>query len=376
MIAPRNADPGGTAPAAGPAGSPIVRSRLKNPVTVFLYETVLGLLREAAVLCDRYALRLHPPSLPEVTCVKSVPGCPKYARLAIFTIYTDRLAANHLRAIDALVRAGYAVVLANNKPFAMADEIPDTVAFAIENHNFGRDLGAYLRTLRFLESRDALAAGARVLFLNDSVVFLPGVETVFRRFATAEDDWIGVGEIFHGGHHVTSWCFQLSLDVLRGEAFHGWAATFRPLQNRVYLIHAGEMGLSRALFRSGLKPLVLFDGAYWRSLANTTATTSPDLEDVLPNNARHLRQDALLYGTNQIHLFTFPGVMTGSFPFLKKDLLYRDVFSEDQLDRLCAAIEGRYGVDIGQECRRYLFARGNGRALRGWANLQWRLGTH
>jgi hypothetical protein len=82
------------------------------------------------------------------------------------------------------------VALVNNKSFTEKQSYPDSVVLAIENQNIGCGFGAHLRTLRYLQARSVLAPDARIMFLNDSVIYLPGHEEVFAKFAEQEAGWV------------------------------------------------------------------------------------------------------------------------------------------------------------------------------------------
>ncbi|HQT76617.1 MAG TPA: hypothetical protein PLD10_06155 [Rhodopila sp.] len=300
-------------------------------------------------------------------------------RIAIFVIYAEVLDANHRRTLTALHGAGYAVALVNNKSFRNPESLPQEAAFVIESHNVGRDIGAYIRAVRSLQASGALLERTRILFLNDSVVYLPGMDAVFATMAAAPEDWIGTTESRQGGHYLNSWCFQLSAAVVRGDAFARWAGRFAFLANRVYLIRAGEIRLTRMLLAAGVRPRVLFGSDFWAGLCDQIARSDHVVARIIPRNLGELypkreHAERFLHKANQTHLFTFPGVAFGVFPFVKKDLYYRDVFSQEHVELLCAEIATHHGQKIATECRQSLLGRGDGGALSGWAGLRWRLG--
>jgi glycosyltransferase involved in cell wall biosynthesis len=361
-----------------PSGSYLKRM-LKNKSTLFVYEKLRCLLQQVIIFKDRQIFRLRRMPLPEVRCVKAAAACAQYDRMAILVIFSERLDNNHHRAIQGLARAGYAVALANNRSFAAGQAYPDGVTVAIENRNVGRDVGAYLRGLRYVQAQRILAPDARVMFLNDSVIFLPGHETVFMAFAAQRDDWVGMTESHRPTYHVTSWCFELSAALIGGEGFRQWSTSFMPLNNRVHLINEGEIGLSRALLDAGHKPKILYDSTFWGRLQEAASGREGCPSRIIPRQLRGMDQrqsarDSVVQRANQTHLFTFGGVFSDQFPFVKKDLLYRNVFDEDDLDVLCDGIAQRHGAMIADECRTFLFRRGNGGGLRGVARLRWMLG--
>lgn len=352
---------------------------LKNRSILFIYEKLRYLLQQLVIFKDRQAFRLRRLPLPEVRCVKPAAACAQYDRMAILAIFCERLDNNHQRVIQGLTRAGYAVALVNNRSFAPGQTYPDGVAVAIENRNVGRDVGAYLRGLRYVQAQRILTPDARVMFLNDSVIFLPGHEAVFMAFAAQRDDWVGMTESHRPTYHVTSWCFELSATLIGGEGFRQWSTSFMPLNNRVHLINEGEIGLSRALLNAGHRPKILYDSTFLGRLLEAAAGREGCPSRIIPRQLRGMDQgksarDSIIRRANQTHLFTFGGVFSDQFPFVKKDLLYRNVFDQDDLDVLCDGIAQRHGAMIADECRTFLFRRGNGIGLRGVARLRWRLG--
>jgi hypothetical protein len=286
-------------------------------------------------------------------------------------IFSDRLDSNHHRAIRGLNRAGYTVALLNNRSFTAGQGFPNEVAFALETGNAGRDIGAYIRGLHFIRSLNALAANARILFLNDSVVYLPGHEAVFADLATRTSDWVGITANRQSEFHVSSWCFGLSAGVVDSEAFRRWSTALLPINNRAYLIREGEVGLSQALLAAGYRPDVLFGSDSWRTLVRELDETGQTSQLILPRRLRGHADEQMFLNSNQTNLLTVPGVATGRFPFLKKDLLYRDVFDRSDIDDLCTLIAARYGTAIADESHGFLFARGNGSDLRGVRKMRW-----
>ncbi|HEX2944103.1 MAG TPA: hypothetical protein VHO91_23815 [Rhodopila sp.] len=349
------------------------------PLSKRIAHRLMNIVREMLVRWDLLTFRIASPTQPVITCLRCLPDGPQLSRLAILVIYAAALDANHHRAIKALSAAGYRIALINNRRFDDAHAIPADVALILENHNVGRDIGAYIRAIRQISTLYGLTADARVLFLNDSVIFLPGVEAVFQAFAQVGDEWTGVTESRNGGYHVASWGFQVSAAVLRSDAFRQWAAAFNLTTNRAYLIRNGEIGLTKALLSAGYRPRVLFGIDFLSSLFeriqqfdNASARIVPCYMN--PGDLADGIHEELLDRINHTHLMTFPGVVSKAFPFIKKDLYYRHVFSREQIEALCREVARLHGQDLAAECHDILLSRIDGATLRGWTGLCWRLG--
>ena len=354
-----------------------MRRRLKNPLTAFVYQTLVKILQQVTVWHDLLALRCARTPVPDVLILRQPASAVCVDRAAIFAIYAGTLDANHRRTMLALSQAGYCIILINNQAFDDVAEVPPEAAFIIENRNIGRDMGAYIRALRVIQAHGILTSQGRVLFLNDSVIYLPGAQASLATMATAQEDWIGITGNDQGSFHLSSWCFQLSAAVVNSAAFHRWTTQLALIPNRVYLIRAGEIRLSRILLTAGLRPRVLFDRSFWLSLCDRIRTSDNIVASILPRNLtelypKHRDNDRFLYMANQTHLFTFPGIAFGLFPFLKKDLYHRRVFSLEHIELLCADIAARYGHPLAAECRHILL--GRGQVSRGCSSLRRRLG--
>ena len=359
-------------------GEFLMRRGLKNPATAFVYQKLVNILQRITVWHDVLAMRCANTAIPDISILRQPSSAVSVERAAVFAIYAGTLDANHQRTMRALSQAGYCVILINNQAFDDVTGVPPEAAFIIENHNVGRDIGAYIRALRVIRAHGGLTSQARVLFLNDSVIYLPGAQASFATMATAQEDWIGIASDDQGSFHLSSWCFQLSAAVVNSAAFHRWAAQLAPLTNRVYLIRAGEIRLSRILFAAGLQPRVLFDRSFWLSLCDRIRASDNVVAGILPRNLMELYpkgrdNNRFLSLANQTHLFTFPGIAFGVFPFLKKDLYHRRVFSLEHIELLCAEIAARYGHPLAAECRHILF--GRGQVSRGRSGLRRWLGV-
>ncbi|HYZ23805.1 MAG TPA: hypothetical protein VE690_16790, partial [Rhodopila sp.] len=147
--------------------APALRRRLKNPATARVYQGSLNILRRAAIWHDLLLARCARRAVPAVSVRRRPSAAVDTDRIAVFVIHAETLDASHRRALRALAAAGYCVALVNNQAFDLED-VPPEAAFVIENHNVGRDIGAYIRTLRCLQAEGVLPSLGRVLFLNDS----------------------------------------------------------------------------------------------------------------------------------------------------------------------------------------------------------------
>lgn len=117
--------------------------------------------------------------------------------------------------------------------------------------NIGRDFGAYRAASLFLH-RSGLKA-SRVLYFNDSVIYLPGpgLTSMVGKLAASQAPVIGTFENYEIEHHVGSYAFALSGEVFHDCKVQRFWQRYRPYDVRPHAIHNGEIALSRRLKKLG-----------------------------------------------------------------------------------------------------------------------------
>ncbi len=273
----------------------------------------------------------------EVVFLKT-PSSQHNNSLCLFVVYTNILQANHHRALKALYSAGYEVIIIANKPLTLTEEEQKSLFGFFYNHNIGRDIGGYCRSISYLYQTKLFDHLTKVLFLNDSVVFLSKTSEYFQKMNASTQDWVGVTESAYHKYHVSSWCFQLSKKCLKEPQIINFFEKFTPISSRHYLINRGEVEISQLLVSLRFFPRVfenIHDIINYKNI-NIYYLPTLVLQYLIKlkiikeayENREYLVHVVLAKWAkthNSTHILNLNAALYNDFPFIKKDLRQREV---------------------------------------------------
>jgi len=256
--------------------------------------------------------------------------------------------------LDNLKSYGYNVILVNNG--SLSDEL--TTRFlpychsVIERPRGGRDFGSYqwgTKTLRELDldTRDIV----QVIYCNDSIFVRPStLQPLLNRIRQMTDDYIGITDSFDINYHVQSWFFVASGRLFASAEFQRFWQRYIPLSYRRHCINNGEVGISKHLLGHGVHPIplytqtmildLIFTGSLSEAVDRLLSGLSPgDYKELMEAMQQiafsqssddstaggFLRRDIMqqIGMSNTINSANLILIKYTSFPFLKKDLIYR-----------------------------------------------------
>ncbi len=312
--------------------------------------------------------------------------------LCLFVVYSSKLEKNHLRALNGLYDAGYEVIVIANKNMTITSAEQKKLFGLFYNHNVGRDIDAYCRAMTYIYQKKLLDSFPKVLFLNDSVIFLNNCGKYFTKFSNSTNDYVGIASMSVHNFHIPSWCFQLSSTCLLQPAIVKFFTTFMPMNSRRYLIIHGEIALTQTLLQAGYAPQTLDDPSslpnytklnsyffptiVFHHLANSLFKIGISIDPVTHDfvNSSDIdpskfvtqpcdpeRFSDLLFSlgkfdyiVNRVHLFNLNAVLYNEFPFIKKDLYFRCVYSPSVLKAFANELGGKENSDIEAEVTNYI----------------------
>jgi len=183
--------------------------------------------------------------------------------ICIFSIFStkERILRSTLLILKAIRKEGYGLVVVVNGQKTTRAWFEDgigTTDLVISRPNLGRDFAAYqIATNLLLTTQLSIR---RLLYCNDSVFYLDRNDprNIFAHLITSEDQWVGMTENYDGRYHVSSWCFQLSSEVVKSPSFMAFWKKYCPVDGRRHAIRQGEIGLSRMLLNAGFSPAIIF----------------------------------------------------------------------------------------------------------------------
>jgi hypothetical protein len=259
--------------------------------------------------------------------------------LCIFSIFSAKggILRSTLSLLKAVRKEGYSlVVVVNGQKITRGwfeGEI-GTTDVVISRPNLGRDFAAYqIATNLLLDSKLSIS---RLLYCNDSIFYLDRNDprNIFAHLMSSGDHWTGMTENYEHSYHVSSWCFQLSKEILNSPAFFAFWRNYRPVDSRRHAIRQGEIGFSQMLLKAGYIPTIIF---------NTSSLLKTVLNKHKPRNEKLLLQQlctpspgttpqvelsgilASLFRGEQLNQTNNLGILLVSelgFPFLKKTMAF------------------------------------------------------
>jgi hypothetical protein len=318
-------------------------------------------------------------------------------------IQQGKVCSNLLYMLDRMVEQGMAVIVLNNGRLAAAEAqaLAQRVALYHERQpGLGRDFASFKLGVNLIQELEARGGAPfeRYLFANDSVLVVPGsFDRFLQRHLLSARPWVGVTDSSASVYHVSSWFFSVSREVWTHLEFGKYWRGYRPLNSRTHAIKAGELGLSSALRRARFPADVEYPPSrFIEPLRSMGWQQLVECVQLLPSHfhREHLQRllangrgpaDAEAYralvvaqafldqeGTNVTAYWQLLSVLEMDFPFVKKDIYYRGVFSIAQMQLFADRFVN------GDEHRRYivdrLLAVPDPAALSGVARLRWQFG--
>jgi hypothetical protein len=186
--------------------------------------------------------------------------------ICIFVIFNrkKKILESVLNFIRAIKKEGYDFVFVVNGGNVTRDCFEGDIGnndVLITRPNLGLDFAAYQLATNWLLDRRLKIE--RLLYCNDSVFYLDRNDSknIFRHLIKSNDAWIGMTENYFPRFHVTSWCFQLSSEIVSSPAFINFWKTYRPVNSYQHAIRCGEIGLSKVLLQAGYVPTIIFNAS-------------------------------------------------------------------------------------------------------------------
>jgi tetratricopeptide (TPR) repeat protein len=274
----------------------------------------------------------------------------KSRRLAIYAIYVPdgRLRSYHRAILAALRNANYVTILVNSTTTgaaALAGDAAELAQVVVVRSGAGRDFASWIIALAHLAP--ALEHADHTLLLNDSLIGPFGdLRSTLTSLEEDPADFKGLTDSFEREYHLQSSLLMLSRDALFSSAFLKFMLNFAPPTTRHGVVKEGEIGLSMELIRAGVAssstiPYSALVETWLRGMTSwlqwahcmperleetglsrlmrpdVAARFSTFLDDWLFDHTARLRSGV---PCNPQH-WLWDGLITGNFPFVKKDLL-------------------------------------------------------
>jgi len=265
--------------------------------------------------------------------------------------------------------------------------------------NRGLDFGAYKDAiLRLIRGAREVR---RLLILNDSAyVFRRGLAPLLKELLEDKYPVVSAYENWELHYHLQSFCIGLAGSIVYDPIFQQYWERYRPISIRRWCIHAGEVKLSKALRKIAQSFRIVFGVNDLLGIVATDADvptllqyreffprpirrqfpsddvlsslqrSKPDKRRIIIQRLKEVFSEGLALRA-QAHTGAFFFLKFRSSPFLKRDIVYRELFSVYEVERMLAELgyeaESQAILD---DMRR----RGTAAHLTGFEKRQYRLG--
>lgn len=340
-------------------------SRLFNRVLRALVEPLMRALIvwEYLVAHARYLVTPR-DALPDLAGMRA-PGPRVVAIVALHQV--GGLCANCEAMLQTLARSGIALIVINNGALdaPAAARVRALAALYHERRpGLGRDFASYQLGVRVVDAliEAGRADPPRVLFVNDSVLVIPDRYAAFLpRFLAEGAPVVGVTETDERNYHIASWLFSVSRELWQQPFFRRYWARLRPIHCRRHTIRAGELRLSACLTYHRVPIALMYPASLFiNALKGLPPEAIEETLQYLPygflqgdpavlaaESFRDVRWRVLSgqRGINQAAFWQLVGLLHSDFPFVKKDIYYRGVFSLAQMRLFFDAFNAEPGPD-------------------------------
>ncbi len=309
-------------------------------------------------------------------------------RFAIFAVYCEKIGRNQKNIIKKLAENNYYIIVLNNGKLSQEELEKINADVYIERPEIGRDWGLYQYAAQWLYKNVNIPNEGQVLFMNDSIFYLEGLcPDLFERISRMQQDCIAIADIKTISYHMASWLFVLSGKAFKHEKIQNFWNQYIPLDFKRHCVQQGEVGFTSVVQRAGYTPYIIYPSSHfinnilddgniekaWRVFPkDVLMPPALSFSDDTKLPAKRLSQEHekeklsqffydLSETKQQMHLFNLNGICFGSFPFLKKDLRWLEIYSLDQIYYALDYVKNRVKKEDITEIRTYYTKRGSAR---------------
>jgi len=197
--------------------------------------------------------------------------------VCIFIIY-ERLIVPDMtwNAIQAIKNMGIKVFVVVNSKLddeekAKVLEVADISMFRT---NTGKDIGAYKDAYLHLLEKGDLKKINRLIFANDSVIYpAKFTKELFQKLINTNSNMVGYSHVQEIHYHIQSFLFSCDNKLINDKLFVKFWKRYLPVDRRRHMIHKGEVGITKAVLKTGKKIAIL-------NTVSSLIDTSPNIETI------------------------------------------------------------------------------------------------
>ncbi len=181
--------------------------------------------------------------------------------VCIFIIY-ERMEIPKLTwdAINTIKSMGIKIFLVVNSRLSEEEKqkVRKTADISMFRNNTGKDIGGYKDAFLYLQESDDLEKINRLIFANDSIVYPKNyIKPIFADLVNKRASLVGYSHVQEIHYHVQSFLFSCDNSLINDKIFIQFWKKYLPIDRRRYMIHKGEVGITKAVIKTGKEIAIL-----------------------------------------------------------------------------------------------------------------------
>lgn len=220
--------------------------------------------------------------------------------VCIFIIYErGRIPEMTWNAIKSIQEMGIKIFLVINSNLVdeEKDKVREIADFSMFRNNTGKDIGGYKDVYLHLHDKGYLKLINKLIFANDSVVYPQKfIKELFNKLVTNKSAMTGYSHVQEIHYHIQSFLFACDNTLINDKLFIKFWMKYLPIDRRRYMIHKGEVGITKSVIKTGVAITILNDIS---RILNTDMSAEKiyELVDSLPS--KHSQRIGLIDDLNK-----------------------------------------------------------------------------
>lgn len=183
--------------------------------------------------------------------------------VCIFIVYErGRIPEMTWKAIKSIKEMGIKVFLVINSKLLEEEKnkVREVADFSMFRNNTGKDIGGYKDAYLHLYNKEYLKLINKLVFANDSVVYPQKyIKELFNKLVASKSNMTGYSHVQEIHYHVQSFLFSCDNELINDKLFVKFWVKYLPIDRRRYMIHKGEVGISKVVLKTGRSVVILND---------------------------------------------------------------------------------------------------------------------
>ncbi len=212
--------------------------------------------------------------------------------VCIFIIYErGRIPEMTWKAINSIQEMGIKLFLVINSKLQdeEKDKVREIADFSMFRNNTGKDIGGYKDAYLYLHEKGYLELINKLIFANDSVVYPQKfIKDLFNKLVTSKSAMTGYSHVQEIHYHIQSFLFACDNTLINDKLFIKFWMKYLPIDRRRYMIHKGEVGITKVALKTGVSVDVLNDISAILNQDNTFETLYKFIKNLPTRSAQHI----------------------------------------------------------------------------------------